>query len=65
MGKWIEKTEKFIDETAEKIYESNAYLKADKAAEKAVKKLFRKAGRLWGKSEQYFKKQKKKQNLKE
>ncbi len=39
---WIEKTEAKIDETAEKIHKSEAYHKADK-------KLFRKAGRLWGK----------------
>ncbi|WP_372950910.1 hypothetical protein [Mariniphaga sp.] len=53
---WIEKAEEFIDETAEKIHQSNAYKKADQTAEKATKKLFREAGKLWGKSERYFRK---------
>lgn len=46
---WIEKTEAKIDEAAEKIHQSEAYRKADKKLEDATQKLFRKAGRLWGK----------------
>lgn len=46
---WIDKAEAKIDETAEKIHKSDAYKKADKKLEDATKKLFRKAGRLWGK----------------
>jgi HEPN domain-containing protein len=53
---WIEKAEEFIDETAEKIHQSDTYRKADQSAEKATKKLFRQAGKLWGKSERYFRK---------
>jgi len=62
---WIEKAEEFIDETAEKIHQSDTYRKADQSAEKATKKLFRQAGKLWGKSERYLRKQGKKQNPKE
>jgi len=54
---WINKTEEFIEDAAEKIHESETYRKADQSIEKATKKLFRKAGRLWGKSEHYFKNQ--------
>jgi hypothetical protein len=54
---WIEKTEDFIDETADKIHKSETYHKVDKSMEKATKSLFRKAGKLWGKSERYFKNQ--------
>jgi len=46
---WIEKAEAKIDETAEKIHQSEAYRKADKKLEEATKKLFRQAGRWWGK----------------
>lgn len=56
MGKWINKAEEYIDETAEKIHQSDAYRKADESVEKATKKIFRQAGKLWGKSERYFKK---------
>ena len=56
-GQWINKAEEFIDDAAEKIHNSETYRKADKSVEKATKKLFRKAGRLWGKSERYFKNQ--------
>ena len=55
--KWLDKAEAFIDETSEKIHESDTYKKADKSVEEATKKLFRKAGRWWGKSEKYFKNQ--------
>lgn len=48
-GDWIDKAEAKIDETAEKIHNSEAYRKADKKLEEATKKLFRKAGRWWGK----------------
>lgn len=54
--KWIEKAEEVIDDTAEKIYQSKAYKKVGRAAEKTTKKLFRAAGRFWGKSEHYFQK---------
>lgn len=54
--KWIDKAEEFIDEAAEKIHRSETYKKVDQTAEKATKKLFRQAGKLWGKSEQYFRK---------
>lgn len=54
---WIEKTEKFIDEASEKIHKSETYRKADKSVEKATKKIFRQAGRWWGKTERYIKKQ--------
>jgi hypothetical protein len=46
---WIEKTEAFIDNAAEKIHQSDLYHKADKSVEDATKKIFRKAGRWWGK----------------
>ena len=46
---WVEKAEDWMDETAEKIHESKTYRKADQSVEKAAKKLFRKAGRWWGK----------------
>ncbi len=52
---WIEKTEEFIEDAAEKIHNSDAYKKADQSVEKVTKKLFRQAGKLWGKSERYFK----------
>lgn len=52
---WIEKAEELIDETAEKIHKSETYRKADQSVEKATKKLFRQAGKWWGKSERYFK----------
>jgi hypothetical protein len=48
-SKWIEKTEAWIDEAAEKLHESEAYRKADQKLESATKKLFRQAGRWWGK----------------
>ncbi len=46
---WIDKAEEFIDETTEKIHKSNAYHKTGQSVEKATKKIFRKAGRWWGK----------------
>jgi len=46
---WVEKAEDWMDETAEKIHESETYQKADKKVEDVTKKLFRKAGRWWGK----------------
>lgn len=46
---WIEKTEAFIDEAADKIHKSDTYRKADESLEQVTKKLFRKAGRWWGK----------------
>ncbi|MCA1760975.1 MAG: hypothetical protein LC658_14510 [Bacteroidales bacterium] len=52
---WIEKAEEFMDETAEKIHNSDTYKKADQSVEKATKSIFRQAGKLWGKSERYFK----------
>jgi len=58
-GKWIDRAEEFIDETSDKIYKSDTYRKADQSMEKATKKIFRKAGRLWGKSERYLKNRKK------
>ncbi|MDD4108616.1 MAG: hypothetical protein PHH93_07850 [Prolixibacteraceae bacterium] len=51
---WIAKAEKFIDDTTEKIHNSETYRKADKSVEKATKKIFRQAGRLWGKSKRYM-----------
>lgn len=48
-GSWVKKAEDWMDETAEKIHESEAYQKADKSLEEATRKLFRKAGRWWGK----------------
>ena len=53
--KWIEKAEDFIDETSDKIYKSETYKNADKSVEKVTKNIFRKAGKIWGKSERYFK----------
>ena len=46
---WIDKTEAFIDDAADKIHKSETYKKADKSLEKATKSIFRKAGKLWGK----------------
>lgn len=53
---WIDKAEAFIDDTTEKIHQSDTYRKAGKSVESATKKVFRQAGKWWGKSEQYFKK---------
>ncbi len=61
---WIGKTEEFIDETTDKIHESKTYGKAGKSLENATIKIFRKAGRLWGKSEHYFKTQGDKKGIK-
>ena len=61
---WIDKTEAFIDDAAEKIHKSDTYRKADKSVEKVTKNIFRKAGRLWGKSEHYFKNQGNKKDTK-
>lgn len=55
---WINKAEAFIDETAEKIHQSDAYRETGKVVESATKKIFREAGKWWGKSEQFFKKDK-------
>ncbi|MDX8337873.1 hypothetical protein SLH46_01680 [Draconibacterium sp. IB214405] len=48
-GDWIDRAEAKIDEAAEKIHQSETYRKADEKLEDVTKKLFRKAGRLWGK----------------
>lgn len=53
--KWIDKTEEFIEDKAEKLHKSDAYQKADKSLEETTKNIFRKAGLLWGKSERYLK----------
>jgi hypothetical protein len=47
--KMIEKAEDFMDEAAEKVYNSEPYQKAGKSMEKATLSLFRKAGKWWGK----------------
>jgi len=47
--KMINKAEDFMDEAADKIYNSEPYQKAGKSMEKATLSLFRKAGRWWGK----------------
>ncbi len=54
---WIEKTEEFLDEAAEKIHNSESYKKVGKTAEKATLSLFRAAGRWWGKAEHNSKEQ--------
>jgi hypothetical protein len=41
--------EDFIDETTDKIYNSEPYKKAGNTMEKATLSLFRKAGKYWGK----------------
>ena len=46
---WVEKTEAFIDDAAEKLHQSDLYRKADISVEESTKKIFRKAGRWWGK----------------
>jgi len=46
---WLDKAEAKIDETAEKIHKSETYHKVDQKMEEVTKKLFRKAGRWWGK----------------
>ena len=53
---WIDKAEALIDETAEIIHQSDAYRQAGKSVESATKKMFRQAGKWWGKSQQHFKK---------
>lgn len=53
---WINKAEAFIDKTTEKIHQSDAYRETGKAVETATKKMFRQAGKWWGKSQQHFKK---------
>ena len=52
---WIDKAEDFIDDSTDKIFESETYRKADKSVENVTKKLFRKAGKWWAKSEHYMK----------
>ena len=52
--KLIDKAEKYIDESVEKMHQSDAYRDLDQTMEKATKSVFRKAGKLWGKSERYF-----------
>ena len=47
--KMINKAEEFIDETTDKIYNSETYKKAGDTMEKATLSLFRKAGKWWGK----------------
>ena len=47
--KMINKAEDFMDEAADKIYNSEPYQKAGKSMEKATLSLFRKAGTWWGK----------------
>ncbi len=47
--KLIEKAEDFMDDAAEKVYNSEPYQKAGKSMEKATLSLFRKAGKWWGK----------------
>jgi hypothetical protein len=47
--KMIDKAEELIDETTDKIYNSETYKKAGDTMEKATLSLFRKAGRWWGK----------------
>jgi hypothetical protein len=47
--KLIDKAEEFIDETADKIYNSESYRKAGESMEKATLSIFRKAGKWWGK----------------
>ena len=61
---WIGKAEEFIDETADKIYESKTYEKAGKSLENATIKIFREAGRWWGKSEHNFNMKDKKKDTK-
>ncbi len=53
---WIDKAEEFIDDAADKIHQSDAYRKAGKSVESATKKIFRQAGKWWGKSQQHLKK---------
>jgi len=47
--KLIEKAEDFMDEAADKIYNSETYKKAGDTMEKATLSIFRKAGKWWGK----------------
>ena len=47
--KLIDKAEDFIDETTDKIYNSEPYKKAGKSMEKTTLSLFRKVGKWWGK----------------
>ncbi|WP_167616796.1 hypothetical protein [Maribellus sediminis] len=56
---WMDKANEYIDEKAEQLHKSSTYRKADESLEKATRKLFRKAGILWGKSERYLKEGKK------
>lgn len=46
---WVEKAGDWMDEKAENIHESETYRKADQKLEDTTKKIFRKAGRWWGK----------------
>ncbi|MGQ7867809.1 hypothetical protein [Sunxiuqinia sp. sy24] len=57
---WIDKTEEFIADAADKIHESETYRKADQSIEKVTQKVFHKAGKWWAKSEHYFKNKDKK-----
>lgn len=49
-NEWIAKAEAYIDEAADKIHQSEAYRRTGKSVESATKKLFRQAGKWWGKS---------------
>lgn len=48
-NQWIDKAEAIIDEAAEKIHKSDSYQKTGKAVDKVTRKIFREAGRWWGK----------------
>jgi len=45
----IDKAEELIDETTDKIYNSETYKKAGDTMEKATLGIFLKAGKWWGK----------------
>ena len=55
-AQWISKAEEVIDDAAEKFHQSDLYRETGKVMESATKKLFRQAGKWWGKSEHYIKK---------
>jgi len=49
VDQWIDKAEEFMDDASEKIHKSETYRKADQSVEKTAKKIFRQAGKWWGK----------------
>ena len=55
-GEWTDRAADYMDDAAEKLQKSKAMKKAGGVVDNATKKVFRKAGRFWGRAEHYLKK---------